>query len=132
MQSIARADRVPVVERGERGRSESSRESGAESETLFNTLWSLNMSLLHQEAHSAASSKGFGIARDVLFFDGIVPHSVNPKGAIQLCTPPYAFPGFSAPAVVTVTFQTVISYRFENAFLAHDVTPIQALQLFVG
>ena len=80
------------------------------------------MSLLHQEAHSAASPKGFSIARDVLLFDRIVPHSVNPKGAIQLRTPPYAFPGFSAPTVITVTFQTVISYRFENTFLAHDVT----------
>jgi hypothetical protein len=79
--------------------------------------------LLHQEAHSAASSEGLSISRDVLLFDGIVPHPVNPKGAIRLGTPPYAFPGSSAPAVITVTFQTVISYGFENTFLAHDVAP---------
>ena len=83
--------------------------------------------MLHQEAHSPASSKGLRIARDVLLFDRIVPHPVNPKGAIQLRTPPYAFPGFSAPTVITVTFQTVISYGFENTFLAHDVTPNPSL-----
>ena len=79
--------------------------------------------MLHQESHSAASSESLSIARDVLLFDRIIPHPVNPKRAILLRTLPYAFPGFSVPAVITVAFQTVISYRFQNTFLAHDVTP---------
>ena len=59
---------------------------------------------LHQEPHSAASPKGLRITADPLLFDRVSTHSVNPKGAIQLGTPPYVFPGFSAPTVITVAF----------------------------
>ena len=102
MQSIARADRVGCGER--RDGSESSRESGVESETLFNTLWSLNMSLLHQEPHSAASPKGLRITGDPVLCDRVPAHLVDPKRAIQLLAVPYAFPRLSASTVIAVAF----------------------------